>query len=598
MAAIAAFVGEFVTPADAAALRQLVEHDRLGRAADVHVTTHGGIGLAAVWHHGPASWASAEGVQVVLDGRLDDRATVRAALRDTGHRSIDHASDASLVANAYAAWGRSCFERLLGEFAVCVWDERRRAVVAARDRFGVKPLFHAAVPGGLVVASSLAALRGWRGVSSQLADGAIADFLLFGELQDPRATCFAGIGRVPPGGWTECAAGQARRDGFYFRLRPLEPLRYRQPREYVEQFRHALEDAVRERVSASPVTVLMSGGLDSSAVAAIAAADGGAGASRCLAVTAVYDTLFADSERRFSSATAGALGLSIEHVPVDGYELFARWDQDAAPPEPSAEALSAIMRDLLLRAGRHAGVALTGDGGDPSLLPGAVVRHVGRVPSVALARGVWQTLRRGQWPPLGLHSGLRRWTAAGRPAAPSWLAARLRDTSDSAARWAAYYERRAPLPAPRGEALAVLSAPGWSQAFESVDPNTTGLPVELRYPFFDARVISLALSLPSYPWCVDKTVLREAMIGRLPEVIRLRPKTALAGDPVALRAWPARKLVALIKSTPGMDAYIDVAALDRSARDQDLLTDRQPGTLAAAALATWLGTAAGRTATV
>ena len=216
------------------------------------------------------------------------------------------------------------------------------------------------------------------------------------------------------------------------------------------------------------------------------------------------------------------------------------------------------MRDLLLRAGRHAGVALTGDGGDPSLLPGAVVRHVGRVPSVALARGVWQTLRRGQWPPLGLHSGLRRWTAAGRPAAPSWLAARLRDASDPAARWAAYYERRAPVPAPRGEALAVLSAPGWSQAFESVDPNTTGLPVELRYPFFDARVISLALSLPSYPWCVDKTVLREAMIGRLPEVIRLRPKTALAGDPVALRAWPARKLVALIKSTPGMDAYVDV----------------------------------------
>ena len=69
--------------------------------------------------------------------------------------------------------------------------------------------------------------------------------------------------------------------------------------------------------------------------------------------TAVYDTLFADPERDFSSATARALGLPIEHVPVDGYDLFARWDQDAGPPEPSVEVLSAIMRDLMLRAGRQ-----------------------------------------------------------------------------------------------------------------------------------------------------------------------------------------------------------------------------------------------------
>ena len=123
--------------------------------------------------------------------------------------------------------------------------------------------------------------------------------------------------------------------------------------------------------------------------------------------------------------------------------------------------------------------------------------------------------------------------------------------------------------------MAVLAAPVWPHAFESVDPNTTGLTVELRYPLFDARVVSFALSLPSYPWCVAKTVLREAMRGRLPDVIRLRPKTALAGDPVALRAWPARKVVALIKNTPGMDAYIDVQAFDRSAQDTGLLTDRQ-----------------------
>jgi hypothetical protein len=281
---------------------------------------------------------------------------------------------------------------------------------------------------------------------------------------------------------------------------------------------------------------------------------------------------------------------------VDAYDLFARWNDDAGPPEPSVEVLSAIMRDLMLRAGRHAPVALTGDGGDPSLLPGAVVRQVGRLPSLALGRGMWQTLRRGLWPPLGLRSGLRRWTAADRPAAASWLASRLCQVSDPAARWEDYHRRLAPLREPRGESLAVLGAPGWAQAFETVDPNTTGLSVELRYPFFDARMVSLALSLPSYPWCVNKTVLREAMAGRLPEVIRLRPKAALAGDPVAVRAWSSEKLVGLLRSTPAIDAYVDVDALERSARDDGLLTDRQPGTLAAAALATWLNTPAGRTA--
>ena len=596
MAAIAAFVGEVLTPADAAALLRLVERDPFAREAHVHVTSHGGIGLAAAWRRGPDVSASAAGVRLVLDGRLDDRSTLRDALEDTGCHLLGNASDASLLAHSYAAWGPACFERVSGEFAVCVWDEVRRVVVAGRDRFGVKPLFHAAVPGGLVIASSIAALRGWRGVPSRLDDGAVTDFLLFGEVQDPTATCFVGIGRVPPGGWTECASGQAWRDGVYFRLGPVEPLRYRQPRQYVEQFQHVLEAAVRDRVTGTSVSVLMSGGLDSSTVAAMAAGPGGLPPNRCLAVTAVYDSLFEDPERQFSSVAAEALGLSIEHVPVDDYELFGRWGDDAGPPEPSVEPLSAILRDLLLRAGRHADVALTGDGGDPSLLPGAVVRHVGRVPTLMVARGVWQTLRRGLWPPLGLHSGLRRRWGTGRPAAPPWLSSRLR-ACDPSARWDAYQRRRHPAPAPRGEALAVLRAPGWPQNFESADSNTTGLPVELRYPFFDARVVSFALSLPSYPWCVDKTVLREAMSGRLPDAIRLRPKTALGGDPVALRSWPSSQLLALVKGTPAMGAFIDVNAFERAVADAEgLLTDRQPGTLAAAALATWLGTPAGRTA--
>jgi asparagine synthase (glutamine-hydrolysing) len=308
--------------------------------------------------------------------------------------------------------------------------------------------------------------------------------------------------------------------------------------------------------------------LDSSSVAALATGPGGTAPARCLAVTAVYERLLADQERCFSASAARALGLAIQQVPLDDYDAFARWDGDAGPVEPSTEVLSAVMLDLLAVAKQHAGVVLTGDGGDPLLLPGAVVRHVGRVPALELGGGVWRTLRRGLWPPLGLRSGSRRWARAGRVSMPPpWIADRLRRGSDLAARCARAYQRRAPWPEPRGESLSLLASSIWAQTFEAADPNSTALPVELRYPFFDARLVSLALSLPSYPWCISKTVLREAMAGWLPDVIRLRPKTPLAGDVLALR-------------------------------DEGLLTDRQPGTLAAAALAMWLNTAAGRTASV
>ncbi len=594
MAAIAAFVSGSA-PIDSSCLRRLVEREPFAPGPEAHVSSHGGIALAAAWR-GDSAFASRSEWEVVFDGRLDDRAGLRARLRDAGSEPPAECSDAALVVHAFAEWGASSLEKLLGEFAVCAWDRARRTVVAARDRFGVKPLFHAAVPGGWIVASSLAALRGWPGMAARLDDSAIGDFLLFGEQQDPRATCFAGISRVAAGGWASCATGAAPQAGSYFSLRAPAPLRYRDPRDYVARFRDVLDAAVHER-AAAPVSILMSGGLDSSSVAAAARASGLA-PDQCLALTAVNDTLFADEERRFSSVTARALGVPIEHVPVDQYELFARWDGDAAPPEPSTEVLSAILRDLLRRAERHGAVALTGDGGDPVLLPGAVVRHLGRMPRGELVRGVWRTMRRSLWPPLGLRSGLLRRAGAGRREPPPWLSARLRQACDVPARWTAHHDRRAPLQEPRGEALAVLTSPGWPQSFETADPNTTGLGVELRYPFFDARVVSLALSLPSYPWCVNKTVLREAMRGRLPDAIRLRPKTALAGDPVAARAWPLRSLVALLKATPAMEAYVDVGAFERTAHDDGLMTDRQPGTLAAAALATWLNTAAGRTSSV
>lgn len=589
MASIAALVSAgFPQPREDRA-RRLVQRPSARDQALLHVWSDGAVTLAAAWSPDrPAAWAACEDVRVVCDGRFDDRAGVRRDLAATGRDVPFDATDATLLACAYATWGPECLARLSGEFAACIWDARTRTLVVARDRFGIKPLFHAARQDEVVVCSALTALRRDGGHAEGLSDEAIGDLLLFGFPQDPGATCFAGLSRVPPASSVTFEEGRPARVSSYWRPSAAVPLRHRTPREYVDHFRETLRTCVLERLEGDSISIFMSGGMDSASVAALATGPGGAPPDRCLAVTAVYDTLFADQERRFSTIAARALSVHIRHVPVDHYDLFDRWDGDALPPEPSTDVLSALTRDLLDVARRHGGVALGGDGGDPSLMPGAVVRHLGHMPLSQLLGGLRDTWRRGLWPPLGLRSTVVRWTGAGRPACPPWLSSRLQRSYDARARWAAFEDGWNPGHEMRGEALRVLGSPGWGQSFETWDPNTTGLALETRYPFFDHRMVSLALALPSYPWCVDKTVLREAMAGHLPDEIRLRPKAPLAGDPVTLRAWPARRLVELVRATPGVDDYIDPRAFERSVRDQGLFSDGQPGTLAAASLATWL----------
>jgi len=140
---------------------------------------------------------------------------------------------------------------------------------------------------------------------------------------------------------------------------------------------------------------------------------------------------------------------------------------------------------------------------------------------------------------------------------------------------------------PRAEALGVLRHPIWPSLFESRDPAVTGVPVELRYPFFDHRVVSLALAVPSYPWCLGKSIVRDAMVHHLPDAILRRPKTALGGDPVRFRQWPANRLLAEVAAADGLQDFVDVAAFRRAVGADASWTSR-PGGLEVACLARWM----------
>ena len=349
-------------------------------------------------HHvgAPQPLACGDRLRIVMDGRLDNRAALvrrlEVGLEPRGglDRRLGAASDVALALAAYELWGTDCASHLLGDFSFCVWDADHRHLFCARDHLGVKPLYYSQLGTTLVVSNVLRSVRRHPQVSTRLDEAAIGDFLLYWTCLEPSRTSFADVARVPPAHTlTVSEAGRARL-ARYWALEPEDSLRLRRPAEYIERYVSTLETVVGDRVGLGPAGILMSGGLDSSSVAAAAASVVGPATTPTAlrAYTAVYDTVEQDQERHYSTLVARALRIPIEHYAMDGYRWFERWNASLLPPEPSAEPMTAMMADLLEQVSRHSGVVLTGDGGDPALLPSTLAQS----PRTGAARYVGQRL--------------------------------------------------------------------------------------------------------------------------------------------------------------------------------------------------------------
>jgi asparagine synthase (glutamine-hydrolysing) len=527
---------------------------------------------------------------IAFDGRLDDRTNVCARLTAELGRDFTTATDPQLIGAAYSNWGAAAPEHLLGDFAFCIWDRQRQWLIAARDHFGVKPLYVARCGRTLIVSNVLRAVTRHPLVSDRLDDLAVGDLLLFGLAMDPARTPFADVSRVPPAHVLECSrVAGVDRLRRYWTLDVDAPL-YRHDEEGVEEFAAALRLAVADRLRGGPVGVLMSGGLDSTSVAAVAADLLGPSASTALrAFTAVYESVPQDEERRYSSIVAAALKIGIEYLPLDRYTLFERWNADRLPPEPTTEPMTAVTADLLAHAASHGTAVLTGDGGDPLLLPSTLVSQIGHAPLFDLIAGFWRSLAAHDRPPLGIRSWVRHWLRRPSDDVPPWLGEPLVRSFDPNERWLQVRGTRAAERGARTAAINRLLDPWWPSTFETYDPGATGQPVAMRYPFWDRRVVRVVLRLPSFPLCVNKQALRRAMRGKLPDAVRLRRKTPLAVAPESFHApWTVADAVRTIAMVPDMTRYVDVRKFESTVRQDDLFTDRAPGTLAAVSLATWL----------
>ena len=265
--------GQPVEEALLARLAERVAH----RGQDAGLWRDGPVGLACrLFRLTPESAREAQplahpsGSVLIFDGRLDNREELVRLLRGSVGITPD-SPDPALVLAAYEAFGEDFAGRLNGDFALAVFDRRRRRLVLARDALGVRPLYYTCVGQTFLFASEIKALLAHPQVSPGPDDDLLAEFLLGSPAQDNHGqTFFAGISSLLPGHLLAVTPDgmSARR---YWDFDPARRIRFKSFPDYAEAFRGHFETAVRRRLrSAYPVAVSVSGGLDSSSIFCVA----------------------------------------------------------------------------------------------------------------------------------------------------------------------------------------------------------------------------------------------------------------------------------------------------------------------------------------
>lgn len=471
--------------------------------------------------------------RLVLDGRLDNRSELLPQLE-----LPPSTSDAALILHAYARWGKACFEAFLGEYALVLFDESAGQIICARDALGDRTLYHA-VHGSLVAIAS----EPWAVTAAlpvvTLDEIGIASYFAF---QPPPnfETFFKQVNELPPAQVMTLTDGGEQKF-FSWSPDPSRRTRYKHEEEYAREFRSLLEESVRARMrAAKPVGVLMSGGLDSTSIACLAAQM--SAPAQLKTVSFVFDdpSLKECDERVYMDAVRDQWNTDSIQLPCDDlwpYKNWGEWEQ--YPNRPDGNIFRWIKHKMYDNANKAGlGVLMTGEGGDhlygagldwlsDLLLEGKISASLQGLRGQIRNRG-WENVRASRI----FERTLRNLTKQALPASlvkklraapfpPEWL------TPFAASRWSPS-ATRFPESLERHENLLSLQT---ASGITAEIPLANRYNIELRHPYRDRRLIEYVFSLPAYMLYRDglyKHILRVSMKDTLPEIIRSRPRpTAL-----------------------------------------------------------------------
>jgi asparagine synthase (glutamine-hydrolysing) len=507
---------------------------------------------------------------IVTDARLDSRDELINELQRSRRKIRPNAPDSELIVHAYAAWGTPCVDHLRGDFSFALWDAGHKQLFCARDHFGIKPFYYAQLGELFLFSNTLNCLRQHPVVSSELNDAAIGDFLLFGLNYDNTTTSFRDIQRLPPA-HTLTVSQRGLQIRRYWTPPTDGRIRYARPEDYVENFQSIFEVAVAERLRTGRVGIRLSGGLDSSSVAAVASEISKKRPidTELRGYTYIYKSLIPDQEEEYTQEVGRFLRIPIKFMPLDEAQLFERWDDPKViGPEPIEDPFFARILDTHRDISADCRVLLSGEGGD-DLMDFQMWSYVGDL----RRRGEWRQLltdvanylwvRPFPWRGLRVRALRLLGKDPDQPVYPQWLAPEFKRRENLEERWKEGGRPKSwPVHPIHPRAYASMASPLWTHLFEQDDPGATGCLIETLHPFLDLRLVNFLLAMPPFPWFFRKTLLREAMTGRLPERIRTRPKTPLQGDPVSAQIkLRGAEHLKLLPWSPELDRYIDRAMM-------------------------------------
>ncbi|HEX7115970.1 MAG TPA: asparagine synthase (glutamine-hydrolyzing) [Steroidobacter sp.] len=529
-------------------------------------------------------------VCISFNGEVYNFRELRAELEKIGYRFRGR-SDTEVVLCAYHHWGTASFARLNGMFAFAIADARSRKVLLVRDRLGIKPLHYARLQDGLIFASEIKALVASGLVQPRLRMSALPEYLYFGNTLGSH-TLYADVERLPPGSFLIFDPWSSDTKVETYWTSSSVSAQHESFADAAEHVRVLLDKAVeRQLVADVPVGVFLSGGVDSSAIVAMAARHYG---ERLRTYSVGFDYVSARNELPTARKTAARFGTDHQELRVGATDLIAVIETvSAAHDAPFADAADIPLYQLCRALKGDVRVVLQGDGGDElfagyrryeylderAIIP-FLMRRLGHLLLPLLSRmgARYQGARRF----------LRALTNADRARAMallltveeaeySPLRVLSREVSiglagiDPFARYADIYSRLTA----SDEVDAMLKTDVQILLpdifLQKVDRSTMATSTEVRVPFLDNDLVEYVIGLPSAykaTFGERKKVLRAALRGIVPDEI-LDGKKIGFGVPVS--AWLRGPLLGYLRERLNDESVVRAGLLNRVEIDRTLL---------------------------
>ncbi len=297
-------------------------------------------------------------IWIVYNGEVYNFPELRAELQQRGHRFYTN-TDTEVVVHLYEDLGADCVTRLRGMFAFALYDERRRKLLVARDRFGKKPLHYALSGGRFLFGSEMKSILAVAPELATVNREALLQYLYFGYIPDP-ATAFLPIQKLPPGHLLELEAGKIQIRQYW----DLPQYATHQPgseEECLEELEARLAEAVRIRlISDVPLGALLSGGTDSSTVVALMAR-ASSKPVKTFSIAFSHDDF---NEAHYARMVAQRFGTDHHELVVEPNILETVEQLTSSLEEPFGDSSMLPTYYVSCMARKHVTVALSGDGGD------------------------------------------------------------------------------------------------------------------------------------------------------------------------------------------------------------------------------------------